>query len=68
MANPKRKHSNERTRTRRAHDALTVPQAGRCSNCGAGILPHRVCMKCGFYRGRQVLTIKSKVKASEQDK
>lgn len=26
MPNPKRRHSHTRTRTRRAHDALTVPQ------------------------------------------
>jgi len=66
MANPKRKHSNTRTNTRRAHDALKVRQVGRCSQCGAAILPHRVCVTCGHYRGRQVLVVKTKEKKTKE--
>jgi len=31
-----------------------------CSNCGAKTLAHRVCKSCGYYNGKQVLTIKVK--------
>ncbi len=62
MANPKRRHSNTRTNTRRAHDALKLKSVSKCSQCGAPILSHRVCMECGYYRGRQVITIKIKEK------
>jgi large subunit ribosomal protein L32 len=55
MAHPKRRHSNTRTRLRRSHHALKVKSRSKCTNCGAAILPHR-----GYYRSRQVLTIKSK--------
>jgi len=28
-----------------------------CAQCGAAKEPHRVCPSCGYYRGRQVLTV-----------
>jgi len=33
---------------------LTAPTIITCSNCGNPVLPHHVCPKCGFYRGRQI--------------
>ncbi len=62
MANPKRRHSNTRTRLRRAHDFLKVKSFSKCSHCGAPLIPHRVCSSCGYYRGKQVVTIKVKEK------
>ena len=62
MANPKRRHSNTRTRLRRAHDFLKVKSLSKCSHCGAPTVPHRVCPLCGFYRGKQVITLKVKEK------
>lgn len=58
MANPKRRHSNTRTNLRRAHDHLTPQSAALCPECGETRLPHRVCPKCGSYRGRKVVTTK----------
>jgi large subunit ribosomal protein L32 len=58
MPNPKRKHSKSRTSKRRAHDHLTVPATGNCPNCDEPRLSHRVCPKCGFYRGRVVIEMK----------
>jgi large subunit ribosomal protein L32 len=34
----------------------------KCSNCGKSKLSHRVCPSCGYYKGKQVITIKSKSK------
>ena len=34
----------------------------KCSNCGKAKLSHRVCPSCGYYKGKQVMTIKSKSK------
>lgn len=43
---------------RRAYNSvLTLPQLVNCSECDAPALPHRVCPSCGFYKGRQVVTI-----------
>jgi large subunit ribosomal protein L32 len=55
MPNPKRKHSKSRTGKRRAHDHLTPPSISNCPNCGEPRLSHRVCPKCGTYRGRVVI-------------
>ena len=68
MGLPKRRHSNTRTRKRRTHDVMAVGQAVIDQKCplGAGnCVPHashRVCPKCGYYKGRPVLQIKTKEK------
>ena len=56
MIAPFRRISKTKKRMRRSHLALTAPGMITCPNCGEVIKPHRVCPKCGFYRGRQVLT------------
>jgi large subunit ribosomal protein L32 len=57
MPNPKRRHSKSRGRKRRAHDALARVTTTACSNCQQPKLPHRVCPKCGYYDGRQVIEV-----------
>ncbi|MDT5159660.1 MAG: large subunit ribosomal protein [Acidobacteriota bacterium] len=57
MPNPKRRHSHARTRERRAHDALRAPQTVTCENCQEPRQSHRVCPKCGYYNGRQVVKV-----------
>lgn len=58
---PKRKHSTRRKGKRRAAIKLSKPQGGICPNCGAKIKSHTVCPKCGYYRGKSVIT-KKKIK------
>jgi len=58
MPLPKRRHSTARGRKRRTHDRLANPNLSICKNCGALKLPHRVCLKCGYYNG--VLIVKKK--------
>ncbi|HJN15416.1 MAG TPA: 50S ribosomal protein L32 [Armatimonadota bacterium] len=60
MALPKRRHSRGRTRRKRAHLNLTAPNVAKCSNCEEPLMPHNACRKCGFYQGRQVLTIRER--------
>ena len=54
---PKRKHTAGRRDRRRSHDALKARNSVACPNCGEPRLPHRVCPKCGYYQGREVLSI-----------
>ncbi|MBI4536764.1 MAG: 50S ribosomal protein L32 [candidate division NC10 bacterium] len=55
MPLPKRRHSKQRTATRRAHDALRPAGVSRCPRCQALTPPHRACRSCGYYRGREVV-------------
>ncbi len=55
MPNPKRRHSKARTSKRRANDYLTPKSTSVCAQCGAAVMPHRVCKDCGFYKGREVI-------------
>jgi large subunit ribosomal protein L32 len=59
MPNPKRRHSKARTSKRRAHDHLRTPDTTTCPNCGARKLPHRVCLECGTYRGREIVEVEN---------
>jgi len=42
-------------------------QQVKCSNCSKYKLSHRVCPYCGFYAGKQIITIKSKDKTKTID-
>jgi len=67
MAVPKQKSSRSHTKQKRAkgYRAITVPNS-KCSNCGEPKLPHRVCMACGFYNGKQVLEFGEEAKSEEK--
>jgi large subunit ribosomal protein L32 len=59
MGVPKRKMSKMRQRTRRAANRWHAPQLISCAQCGSRTRPHTACPSCGYYRGRQVLTIEA---------
>lgn len=61
MANPKRKQSKSRTRMRRAHDALKVPQFYLDKETGEPKQPHRIDPKTGMYKGRKILDVEEEV-------
>ncbi len=66
MAHPKRKQSHSRTRKRRTHDKISVPQLVVCSECKRLRPSHMVCPFCGYYKGREIVTIKIKKKKKKQ--
>lgn len=57
MPNPKRRHSQRRSSTRRAHDHLAKPAQAECPNCHSPKMPHRACPSCGYYKGRAVVEV-----------
>ena len=59
MAVPKKKKSKMRVRMRKGQVKADVAQVSACPNCGAPRRAHRVCTECGFYNGRQVVTVKA---------
>jgi large subunit ribosomal protein L32 len=54
---PKRKVSRSRRNRRRAHDALTLAHLVVCESCGEYHQAHRVCAKCGTYKGETVIEV-----------
>jgi large subunit ribosomal protein L32 len=54
MAVQQNKKSKSKKGMRRSHHHAALPPVVFCS-CGEPTLPHRVCAKCGTYRGRRVL-------------
>ncbi len=65
MAVPKRKTSKARRDSRRSsHWKLSMPGIVECSQCHQPKLAHRVCKKCGYYDGRQVINLDAKEKTA----
>ena len=58
MANPKYKTPRSKTRKRRSHLALVMPNVVACTACGAPKLQHHICKSCGQYNGKQVIALK----------
>lgn len=59
---PKRKHSQGRRDRRRSQDMLSAAQMVQCSNCGEMRLAHTVCSKCGYYQGKEVVSVEKEAK------
>jgi large subunit ribosomal protein L32 len=60
------RHTKGHTNNRRSHHALEAKDLGSCPNCNAKIVSHKVCDKCGFYKGKLVKA--PKVKAEKKTK
>lgn len=68
MAEPKKRLTRTRSGNRQSHDALKESSLIGCSNCKAKIVPHRVCVNCGYYKGKQVVLDKDQLKEEAKKK
>lgn len=57
MPNPKHKISKSRRDKRRTHKKLSKPGYVLCPQCHETKLPHNVCLSCGTYNGREIITV-----------
>lgn len=57
MAVPKRKWSKRRSRISRANEKLDRLNLSECPQCHELKLPHVVCKNCGYYKGKEVVTV-----------
>jgi large subunit ribosomal protein L32 len=55
---PKHKVSRHQRGNRRRHQALRAPEMVRCTHCGEQKRAHRVCLSCGHYKGRHIITVR----------
>lgn len=57
---PKRRVSSARQGERRSHLRAGIKASVLCPQCRKPHLPHRVCLSCGYYNGKDVLKLESK--------
>jgi large subunit ribosomal protein L32 len=56
VAVPKRRQSHTRTSKRRAEwRKIDKPGLVECPQCRELKMPHRACLACGYYKGKNVL-------------
>ncbi len=63
---PKRKTASARQGKRRQHLKLSAQAMMACPQCQHPKTPHEVCHTCGYYNGREVITIETKEKKPEK--
>jgi len=66
MAVPKQHRSKSRQGQRRMHIHLKSPGLTVCPKCGKPVLAHSVCKVCGYYKGREVIDVLSKLTKKER--
>lgn len=62
------RHTRGHTRMRRSHHALKPVHFSKCPKCGEAVLPHRICLNCGTYSGREVIDVLKKLTKKERKK
>jgi large subunit ribosomal protein L32 len=69
MAVPKKRTSVSRKGLRRAgqHHKLYRKHPMNCPNCGDMTMPNHACPSCGFYKGKQIFTVKTKEEATDTE-
>lgn len=65
-AQPKKKISKVRSKTRRAHQAIKLSALTTCPNCKHPKPSHIACPECGFYGAKKILTTKTDKRIAKQ--
>ncbi|MFA4871700.1 MAG: 50S ribosomal protein L32 [Patescibacteria group bacterium] len=66
MGLPSKKRTKTSKRQRASHFALKAVKLNECPHCHKPVLPYHACEFCGYYKGRQIITIKIKKKTEKQ--
>jgi large subunit ribosomal protein L32 len=63
MAVPKNKVSKARKNSRKSENSkVKAPTLVECPSCHELKQPHKVCLKCGVYKGKKIIETKKKEK------
>jgi len=60
MSVPKKRRTKSSVGNRRSHHAKKKTALNKCPKCKRALRPHRICSFCGFYKGKEVIKIKTK--------
>lgn len=59
MSVPAKRRTKASKRRRASHHALKKTNLFNCPDCGQAIVPHRICPKCGHYKGQEKIKIET---------
>jgi len=62
MGLPSKRRTKTSRKDRASHFALKKTALTKCTKCGKPVLPHRACVVCGTYKGREIIKIKTRAK------
>jgi len=60
---PKKKLTTTRQKTRLAHKYIKEPRLPTCPQCQNLKRSHHVCPHCGFYKGREIISLAKDTRA-----
>ncbi|OIO50785.1 MAG: 50S ribosomal protein L32 [Candidatus Brennerbacteria bacterium CG11_big_fil_rev_8_21_14_0_20_43_10] len=63
---PTRHHTKSRRNKGRSHFALHPLNLRECPKCHYRILPHQVCVNCGYYKGKEEVDVMKKLDKKER--
>lgn len=66
MAVPRHSHTRSKVGKTRMHKYIKPVALNVCPKCKKTILSHTVCKNCGYYKGKEVLNVLSKLTKKEQ--
>jgi large subunit ribosomal protein L32 len=66
MAVQQNRKTPSKRNMRRSHDALVADNPNECPNCGELKRPHHVCGACGWYDGREVVSMVDEVDLDDE--
>lgn len=58
MSVPKKRRTKSSVGNRRSHHALKGITLNECPQCKKAVEPHKACVFCGTYKGKEVIKIK----------
>ncbi|PIR93283.1 50S ribosomal protein L32 [Candidatus Falkowbacteria bacterium CG10_big_fil_rev_8_21_14_0_10_43_10] len=59
MSVPKKRRTRGSVKRRQSHHALKKQKLAKCKQCGKAVLSHAACSYCGYYKGKEVIKVKS---------
>ncbi|MFH0968946.1 MAG: 50S ribosomal protein L32 [Patescibacteria group bacterium] len=66
MSVPKQRHTKQRRDRKRKRFKIVSPKSQECPKCKSPKLPHQVCKKCGYYKGKEIINTLKKVEKKKK--
>lgn len=62
------RHTKSKRNRVRSHHALKPGRFALCGHCKAEMIPHTVCMNCGYYDNREIINVLAKLDKKDRKK